>query len=156
MQTISRAGVGPWGLVIVAALGVAPAQGQESKLDVQVWAIRATQSNSEVSPELKPLVEQLKKQFKFTGYKVEKKAGGKGGINETVRADLIEAYQAEVVPVRVENGRVEVKITLFKDEKGKRKPILRTTACAERGKFMLAGGQPLSVGDTLIVAVAAR
>ena len=56
--------------------GLAQDKGDKKSTDIQVWAIRATTKNKDISPELKRIAEELKKQFKFTGFKLEKSATG--------------------------------------------------------------------------------
>lgn len=146
------------GLAAVLAMALLSAsfgQAQDTskrKTDIQVLAIRATNKNTEISPELKEIADELKKQFKFTGFKLEKRATGSAGIDEAFKTPLFEGWEARVTPKENDTKRVKLQIEIAK---GKDKPD-SATVTVPLGKFQLMGGQKLENGDSLIVAVAGR
>ena len=83
-----------------ANAGLAQDKGDKKSADIQVWAIRATTKNKDISPELKRIAEKLKKQFKFTGFKLEKNATGTAEIGKAYSTPLIGGYPASVTPRR--------------------------------------------------------
>ncbi len=139
----------------------ARADGEDKKgqsYDISVWAIRATKSNTQVSPELKPIAQELKKRFKYTGFKLERKKSGRAGEGKTLSTDLIAGFKAKVTPLERKGSRVKLKIEVTKREGGKDKRLAGTTFTITRGRFQLLGGwriDPKSE-DVLIVAVSAR
>jgi len=141
--------------LLVSLAGVVPVRAQDSgrkSAEVQVWAIRATSKNSEISPELRAIAEQLKRQFRYTGFKLERRAAGKTDIGKAVETALIDGYRARVTPRKHDGQRVTLQIEVLKDGK----PHYSATVTIEAGKFQLQGGWELEDADALIVAVAAR
>lgn len=148
-------------LVVFVTLLVEVAAAQQKKsptYEVSVWAIRATKSNSEVSPELKPIVKDLRKQGKYTGFKLERKKTGKVSEGKTFTADLVAGFKAKVTPVERKGGRLRLKIEIARREGKKERQLLSTTVTLSRGKFHLQGGWKIAPKseDALIVAVSAR
>ncbi len=142
-------------LVGVGGLAVAGDRLQEPKKDsfqLDVWTIRATTKNADISPELKDLAEMLKKQFKYTGFKLEKKASGKADRNQTWSVELIEAYTAKVTPKGRDKNKVQLNVEILQKDKSK----LNSTYTAEAEKFLAIGGYALSGGDSLLVALRAK
>ncbi|MFO0840384.1 MAG: hypothetical protein U1D55_17890 [Phycisphaerae bacterium] len=135
--------------------GVGAALADDS-VDVQVWAIRATTKNSEISPELKPLVEELKKSFKYTGYKLERRATGSAGAGKSYDGDLIGGYRISVEPDGKDGKRIKLRLGVTKTENGKAKPVLKTSATIDPGKFQVLGGWKLDGDDVLLAAVSAK
>jgi hypothetical protein len=143
------------GLVLgLAGALVCPAQQREDRksADIQVWSIRATTKNKDISPELRDIADKLKKQFKFTGFKLEKTSTGQAAIGKTFTASLIGGYTASVTPKKSEDKRItlEVEVRKGKDRK------LNATVTVSAGTFQLFGGLALDGGDQLIVAVSAK
>ena len=149
-------------LCVTATLGwvdVAAADDDKApSYDVTIWAIRATKSNSDVSSELKPIVRELKKQFNYTGYKLERKKSGATKQGSTISADLIGGFKAKVTPVSQADKRVTLKIEITRTVDKKEKRLIGTTVTIERAKFQLLGGWKIEAksDDVLIVAVSAR
>ena len=140
---------------------VAAAQQKKSPTyEVSVWAIRATKSNNEVSPELKPIVKELRKQGKYTGFKLERKKTGEVNEGKTFTADLIAGFKAKVTPVERKDRRIKLKIEITRrqDKDKKETQLLNTAVTLSRSKFHLQGGWKIDPksGDVLIVAVSAR
>ncbi|MBL8879152.1 MAG: hypothetical protein JNG88_08535 [Phycisphaerales bacterium] len=147
------------GLVAICCVLLAPVPiraGEDKDFDVQILAIRATTANSEVSPELKDLAEKLSKQFKYTGFKLEKKAAGQAKIDKAFEAELIENYSAEVTPRELKDDRVKMNLKVTRREDGKPKTKLKTDLTTERGKFVLVGVEKLGKDEFLIIAAAVR
>jgi hypothetical protein len=150
-------------LVVFAALLVEVAAAQQKKsptYEVSVWAIRATKSNNEVSPELKPIVKELRKQGKYTGFKLERKKTGKVNEGKTFAADLIAGFKAKVTPVERKDRRIKLKIEITRRQGKDKKEtqLLNTAVTLSRSKFHLQGGWKIDPKseDVLIVAVSAR
>ena len=151
----------PWAAIAFAVLLTESAAGQKQgapTYDATVWAILATKSNSEVSPELKPIAAQLRKQFNYTGFKLERKKASSVGEGKTFAADLIAGFKAKVTPLERKGDRIKLKVEVTKREGRKEKPQLSTTVTLSRGKLHLQGGWKIDSksGDVLIVAVSAR
>lgn len=158
---------------MLAAAGLAllfgvPASANErnKSYEISVYAIRATKTDDKVSPELKQIAKQLKKQFKYTGFKLEKKTNKKVDEGKTLAAELAGGYKVDVTPVAREGDRVKLKVVVpaREAEKGKKdekkKPLLSTTFTITSGKYQLIGGGSWKIDakgdDVLIIAVSAR
>jgi len=127
---------------------------EKKTAEVQVWAIRATTRNAEISPELRPIADKLKSQFKYTGFKLEKREKGTTETGRALSVALVGGYSAAVTPKSVDEQRVQLQIQVRKS--GEDKPRLDATLTINAGEFQLSGGWDLGEGDALIVAVAAR
>ena len=130
---------------VCAVFANALAAGDDKKgqsYDVSAWAIRASKSNNEVSPELKPIVKDLKKRFNYTGFKLERKKQSKTSEGKALSIDLTAGFKAQVTPLERKGNRVK----------------LNTTVGLDRGRFHLQGGWKIDSksADVLIVAVSAR
>ena len=132
--------------------GLAQDKGDKKSTDIQVWAIRATTKNKDISPELKRIAEELKKQFKFTGFKLEKSATGSAEIGKAFSTPLIGGYTASVTPQKIDGKRITLDIEVLKGKERK----IKTTVTLSAGKFQLQGGLDLDGGDALIVAVSGK
>jgi hypothetical protein len=132
--------------------GLAQDKGDKKSAEIQVWAIRATTKNKDISPELKRIAEELKKQFKFTGFKLEKSATETKEIGKAFSTPLIGGYTANVTPQKIEGKRITLEIEVLKGKERK----IKTTVTLSAGKFQLQGGLDLDGGDALIVAVSGK
>ena len=145
-------------LALIVGLGGFAARAGDDKdekktVDIQVLAIRATTKNKDISPELKGIADVLKKQFKFTGFKLEKKeTGSKTPIGKAYNLALPGGYQINVTPKSSDGKKVELQVEVLKGKERK----LNATYTLEAGKFQLQGGWDLDGGDALIVAVSGR
>ena len=117
---------------------------------------RATRSSSEISPELKPLAESLKKTFKFTGYKLVKADTGSAELNRTYKSTLAGPFKAEVTPKERSKASIKLKVTITRRKDDKDVKKLSTTVVLREKRFQLFGGWKLSGDDVLIVAVSAK
>ena len=145
----------PLGDVARAGRGVARADdGPKSELEIR--AIRATMKNNFVSPELRAMVKKLRDEFRFSGYKVEKKTDCEKEPGESCDANLIDDFEIEIRVLKRfatrEGQKVRLQIRVTEDNK----PKLNTTIEMGVGRTQLIGGWNLSDGDKLIVAVTAR
>ena len=148
-------------VLILASLFSATAAAEDEKgqtYEISVWAIRATKSNSEVSPELKPIAKELKRRFNYTGFKLERKKTGTAKTGATFATELIAGFKAQITPVERTGSRVKLKIELSRRQGKKETRLLSTTVTLNRGKFHLQGGWKIEPKgeDVLIVAVSAR
>ncbi len=130
---------------------VPPPPAAPKPVAIKVLAIRATRSNAEISPELRDLAEALKRQFKFTGFKLEASRTGAATLAQVFSAVLIGGYNVKVTPRNIEERRVQLQVQVFK-EKERKLDIVTTTAKKQFILYMF----PLLGEDQLIVAVSAR
>lgn len=157
--------------LLAAGGGLAQDKGKEKDKDkdkdrkdaaeIEVWSIRATTKNKDISPELKELAEVLKKQFKFTGFKLEKKASGKPETGKSFDSASIGTYKVSVTLSERKDKNITLKVLVKqvekdKDGKEKEKNVLDTTVKVEAGKSVPFGGLALEGGDSLILAIRAR
>ena len=152
------------GAVVAIVVGVltpasAVADGKRP-VQVEVWTIRATTKNAEISPELRGLAKVLKKQFKYTGFKLEKKAANRTALNNAWKTDLIGGYRIRVTPKSRSGSRIQLELAVLKQitDKGKKKEktVLKTTLTVKPGPLMPVGCGSLDGGDYLITAIRAR
>jgi hypothetical protein len=128
----------------------------EETVQLQVLTIRATKSNNEISPQLKPLAEALKKSFKFTGYKLLKTDSRKAAFNRTLAISLAGPYKARIRPLARKDNRIQLKVEVFERKNNKDIGKLSTTISLAAGKSQLFGGWKLDGQDVLIIAVSAK
>ncbi|MBW7904579.1 MAG: hypothetical protein LC135_08185 [Phycisphaerae bacterium] len=126
-------------------------------VEVTVLAIRATKSNNDVSPELRDIAAQLRKQFQYTGFKLEQRRAGRTALEKVHTATLIGPYSAEITPTAASERTVQLKCQLLRrDADGKKTAVLRSTVTVEKGRYQLFGGPSLGDGDVLIMAVTGK
>lgn len=157
MNPANRLILATLGLVLLAPVGE-PVQAQDKArtVQLQVWAIRATTRNKEISPELKSIAELLKKHAKYTGFKLEARRSGSAELEQKFSAPLVGPYHVEITPKSHDGKRVQFQLTLLRVEDKKKTPVLNTTVTLNEGKFQLIAGPELDQGDVLIIAVSAR
>ena len=130
------------------------------KYDASVLAIRATTKNNEVSPELRPIANQLKKQFKYTGFKLERRQTGQVDQGKTFTATLVADYKVKVTPAERKDSKIALMVEVTRQEGEQERRLLRTTVKLKSGRYYLQGGSGWKVDpkseDVLIVAVSAR
>lgn len=127
------------------------------KVEVQVLVIRATAANSDVDEELKGIVEQLRKQGKYTGFKVEKRLTKTVEVGKSGDFDLGHEYDASISPQKREGERVTLRVESSRTRDGKKKPHAPVTFTQDRGKAQLMGGWKIdSDGDAMILAVSGK
>jgi len=144
-------------VLIISLAGTAVCLGQEKKqerksADIQVWAIRATTKNKEISKDLQQIADELKKKFKFTGFKLEQKNTGSAALGKAYSVTLPGGYQANVTPDSNDGKKVKLKVEVTKGKK----QVSSVTYTVDVGKFQLQGGWDLDGGDSLILAVSAK
>ena len=125
-------------------------------VDIEIWVIRATTKNTEISKELRGIAATLKKQFKYTGFKLEKKARGRAAIGKTFKASLIGGYSATITPKVRLDKRIQLQVVVTKPADKGTKTVLKTTLTIKAGPLLPVGGLPLDGGDALIMAIRAR
>ncbi len=145
-------------VLVLALLAVCqPAVAAAPKsVELQVWTIRATRSNTEISPKLKPLAKKLKETFNFTGYKLVKADAKSVDVAKTYNASLTGPFKASIKPTERTDGKIKLAVTVTKRVKDKDEKKLSTTISLKAGRFQLFGGWKLDKGDVLIVAVSAK
>jgi len=146
------------GAIVLAAPAAADDKDKKSSYEVTVLAIRATKSNSVVSGELKAIAAQLRRQFKYTGFKLERKKQARVNQGKPLATSLVGAYKAKITPLSRDGNRVKLKIEISKREGSKDKPLINTTVTLDKGKYQMQGGWKIDTksGDVLIVGVAGK
>jgi hypothetical protein len=119
---------------------------------VEVWTIRATTKNKDISPELKELAQKLHKDFKYTGFKLERRVTSNTELDHGYTTELLEHYRGTVTPRQREDRNIRLQVQVIRS----RKSILNTTVTAPLGSFVPFGIGPLNNQDFLITAVRAR
>lgn len=145
-------------LVLLAAWCGTAAALDKDEVELQVHAIRATTKNNDISKELKEIADQLKKTFKYTGYKLEKTATGKTELKKAWSSDLPSDYRVEVTPIERKERLAQLRVDIVRKVDGKERKEATQTFRVERGKFQLIGGDKFKLdgGDDLIIAVGWR
>ncbi len=125
---------------------------------VTVLAIRATRSNSEVSPELRSIARALRRQFRYTGYQLVRKHTARTAMGKPVVAELGHGFRAVVKPLRRDKSRIELQLKITRKEGKKDRTRLDTKVKLPPGQYYLVGGWKYASDsdDVLIVAVAVR
>ncbi len=135
-----------------AAASCAAQDGMQRKsADIQIWGIRATTKNKQISPALKKIAKQLKKQFKYTGFLLESQHAAKVNVGSSTGAKLAGGHVANVKLKQHGGKRITVEVEV---SKGKKK-IINSTVTVNAGRFQLFAIS-LGGGEALIVAVSAR
>ncbi len=156
------------GLALLCILGLAGAallagdrgKGKDDKGDktekksaeVQVLVIRATTKNKDISPELSSIAETLKRQFKFTGFKLEGRPAGKVEIGKPFSASIVGGYRVSVTPQKSDGKKVQLQVEVYSGSDRK----LNVNITVDAGKSQLLGGLKLDGGDELVLAISAR
>lgn len=141
--------------LLALGMAAAPAPAAES-VTVEVWAIRATTRNTEVSPELRNLARQLRRQFKFTGLKLEGRKTDRAELNKTVSSRMPGNYEVVVTPLRKEGERVTLRVEAYERRPDGRKKRADYKITINAGCFQFWGGLALDHGDELIFGVSAK
>lgn len=124
----------------------------DGPVPIEVLAIRATTNDTVISPELRDLAKKLRSQFKFTGYKLEKRAALRAAVGQAANSALVGGYAIEVTPKSNDGKRVELQIRILQGKRGK----LNTTVTVNARCHQFIGGMNLGDGDELIVGVSAQ
>lgn len=132
-----------------------PAWAAES-VTLQVMSIRATTKNATVAPELREIAEQLKKQFKFTGFSVAARKQATATMNSPTEVELPGNYKARCTPLKRSAEQIELRVEIFEKQRDEWKPKSRFVLRVAPGGTALQGGLSLDGGDTLILAISAR
>lgn len=150
-------------LVLGGLLGVPEATRADTDKParVEVWGIRATKDGDQVSPELKGIAEKLKKQFKYTGFTLEKRKRDDVQFGKSFEMELVERYAVVVRPKERSDGKIKLEVVVTRrpeQPKAGEKPkqVLKVTVTVKSGTMLPVGGLPLGDGDALILAVRAR
>lgn len=127
---------------------------QFSKVQIEVWEIRATRTNNEISSELKPIAARLKQQFKYTGFKLVKVSRGSADLNDTHVARLSQGYSARVTPLVQSGNRIQLAVEV----KRLLKKRVNAKITIDQGGMQLFGGwdYPGTKDDKMIVGFRAR
>jgi hypothetical protein len=102
------------------------------------------------------MADALKKDFNYTGYKLEKKTGGSVEVGKSLKVELVGNYLATVEPSEKSDSKVTLKLTVLEKKDGKEQKRLSTTLKLTKGKSQLVGRWNLDNGDVLILAISAK
>ncbi len=145
---------------LVGLLLSPPASAQSADFSVEVLAIRATRADDTVSPELRDIAAQLRRQFKYTGFKLEKRERKSIAAGQTHEFALVDGYLARVSPQGRSEGRPTLKFEAARRVDKKERRLIGATFTLDADRFQLVGGGgwelPGAEGDVLILAVSAR
>ncbi len=125
---------------------------EKKTTDVQVLAIRATTKNKEISPELSSIADALKKQFKFTGFKLEDRANDNVESGKAFAKSVVGGYRVSVTPQKNDGKKVQMQVEVFAGTERK----VNVNLTLDAGKSQLVGGLKLDGGDELVLAISAR
>jgi hypothetical protein len=149
---MNRAFMGAFCVIfLVAGTRLAAAEDRDN-VTVEVWVIRATTKDKDISPELRELAKKLQKDFKYTGFKLEHRAIGHTELDRGYTTELLDQYRGTVTPRRREGRNIRLQFEALR----RGKSILNTTVTAPTGSFVPFGVGPLNNQDFLITAVRAR
>ena len=140
-------------------LGISAGAGAPRAADsvtVEVWAIRATTRNTEISPELRNLARQLRAQFKFTGLKLEGRKSDLADMNKSVSSRMPGNYEVVVTPLGKDGDRVTLRVEAYERRPDGRKKRADYKLTLNAGRFQFWGGLALDQGDELIFGVSAK
>ena len=151
-----------WVTILIGAAVLAglapPALGQQDQpVTLQVQVIRATTSNNDIAAELGPLAEQLKRQFKFTGYQLVSRTSRAVKVGEALTVTLPSGYEAKLTPQKRTSDRIQLQVEVTQRQGDRQVPKLRTTVAMTPDKATLFGGMSIEGGsDVLILAVSGK
>lgn len=133
---------------------------KDAPYELSLLVIRATKANKDISKELERIAEELKKQFKFTGFKLERKIEAKAETGKEYASDLLADYKVKITPKERKDKRVTLVVEITKrDSKDSKKEnrVVRTEVTITEGKYYLQHcGRIDGSEDVLILGVSAR
>lgn len=128
-----------FGGLLGATLLAAPGHAQDrDAVQIEVWAIRATKANNDISPELRSIADDLKKRFNYTGFKLEDRRSGAARTGREFEARLSGGHRCTVEPVGREKQRITANVVVIKEKE--RKQLARTKVDVRAGAAHLMGG----------------
>jgi hypothetical protein len=139
---------------LLALICASPALAQQrANTQIEVWEIRATTSNSEISPELVSIASDLKKRFRYTGFKVVGRHSGRAELDETFTARLTAHYTVKVTPTNRGEGRIQMKVEIKRlGVKNKHNSVVTVP----RGDMQFWGFEYPRSDDAMIIGIRAR
>ena len=145
-------------LLIVGLVSPAWALADDDKkpVDLEIWAIHATTKNKDVAPELRDIAKKLQEQFKYTGFKLDKKHRGRAELNKSFSADLGDGYKATITPKSRSEKRIQLQVVVTRKVDKETKTVLKSTVTVDSGPFQPFGCGSMTSGDYLVIAVRAR
>jgi hypothetical protein len=123
---------------------------------VQFLVIRATTKNTDISKELKDFADKLKRNFKFTGFKLEKTTVEKTEIGKELSVKLLGDYSIKITPRKREKDKGKDRVSLAVEILRKQESKLTANVTLALGETQFFGPQSLPDGDSLIVGVSAK
>lgn len=162
-------------LAVLCLLGIprVTVAAQDADFSIQVLTIRGTKADSDVSPAIKALADELKKSTGCTGFKLEKTDSGKAAKDKTYTAQSAGTYKVTVTPTERKGNRVTLKCVITRakskdgdkgdKEKGKEKEkpaeekVIDTTITVNAGESQpFTFAYPGSKDDRLVIAISAK
>jgi hypothetical protein len=145
------------GLLLLLGPLAAVQAADDEEVAFELLVIRATTANEKIAPELKEIAQQLKTQFKYTGYALVKKEAQRVKLEKVAEIELPNPYTLRLTAVKADEQRVQFKVEILEQRDGKSETKLRTVLAARRGKAALLGGLPIGdQRDVLVLALTAR
>lgn len=145
------------GLLLLLGPLAAVQAADDEEVAIELLVIRATTANEKIAPELKEIAQQLKTQFKYTGYALVKKEAQRIKLEEVAEIELPKPYVLRLTAVKADEQRVQFKVEILERRDGESDTKLRTVLAARRGKAALLGGLPIGdERDVLVLALTAR
>jgi hypothetical protein len=125
-------------MVVYAGALLAAAQPKDppKTVDLQVWSIRATTKNKDISPELREIADKLKRESKFTGFKLEQRAAGTTKVGAAYAPALPGGYKAKVTPQKADDKRVTLAGEVLMGDKQQ----VHATVTIKAGSFRSSAG----------------
>ncbi|HEY3243964.1 MAG TPA: hypothetical protein VGM03_11505 [Phycisphaerae bacterium] len=150
----------PWVMCVLLTLAAAATRADDKSDSVtfQIWSIRATHSDKEISKELEKLADALKKTFKYTGYKLLKTDKTSAELNKSVTSTLPGPYKLTLTPQKRADEKITYKLQITERKGDKDVEKLNTTVAITPERFQLTGGSAykLEGGDDLIIAISVK
>jgi hypothetical protein len=151
-----------WPLILGLVIALLPlpvrAQDKAASVSFQVWPIRATRSDKEISKELEKLADALKKTFNYTGYKLLKTDTRSADLGSAATSSLPGGYKLTLTPDKKGADKITYKLKITERKGDKDVEKLNTTVSIAPEKFQLFGGSAFKLdgGDDLIIAISAK
>lgn len=130
--------------LLMAGILAAPAQAQ-SKIDIAVRAVLASQDPVYLDPRLSDLVEELQSVFRYSSYRLLSEKRLDLALKETGMVSLPGDRILKIRPVQMAGNRVELELVIFKKDK----EIFQTVTQLLNHSSIIVGGPEYKDGYLL-------
>lgn len=139
--------------IVPDALAQPAAQGNDVR--VVVYVIEASQGVPGVDAEIRHIVKQFHETFRYSTYKLVKKAPRKVPMDGQTKITLPGLRELNVYALGYEAGRIQLKVKIVdKSDKGRPRDVLNTEFKLAKGGTIVIGGYDYQKGK-LILAISA-